>query len=96
MGDPQQFWQVPPQIRLLWRSYEDHFMVHNCASGQTHYLNLLAAIALQQMEERPATIEDIRRRVHAEAEGEEIVGLDQLPGLVAQLDELGLIAPYVP
>jgi PqqD family protein of HPr-rel-A system len=96
MKEPQQCWHVAPEMRLLWRSYDDHFMVYNCASGQTHYLNLLAAMALQQMEEHPATLEDLRQRIRAEVGVEEIAGLDQLPSLVVQLDELGLIAPITP
>ena len=96
MAEPLRYWSVAPQTRLLWRSYDDHFMVYNCASGQTHYLNLLAAMALQQMEERPATIEDLSQRIRADAGVEDIAGLDQLPSLVAQLDELGLIAPSAP
>jgi PqqD family protein of HPr-rel-A system len=92
----QQRFHVAPATRLLWRAYDDHFMVYNCASGQTHYLNLLAAMALQQMEEHPATVEDLGQRICAEAGVLDIAGLDQLPNLVAQLDELGLIAPIAP
>ena len=74
MAEPLRRWYVGPETRLLWRSYDDHFMVYNCASGQTHYLNLLAAMALQQMEEGPATIEDLSERIRAEAGVEDKIG----------------------
>ncbi|HUN49840.1 MAG TPA: HPr-rel-A system PqqD family peptide chaperone [Candidatus Sulfotelmatobacter sp.] len=96
MTGRERSWRVPVRTRLLWRSYEEHFIVYNCASGQTHYLNLLAAMALQQMEERPATIDELGQRIRVQAGVDDIAGLAQLPALVAQLDELGLIAPTPP
>ena len=96
MAKRDRSWQVAARTRLLWRSYDEHFIVYNCASGQTHYLNLLAAMALQQMEEQAATIEELGQRIRVQAGVDDIAGLAQLPALVAQLYELGLIAPTPP
>jgi len=97
MGPMRQSWNVPRGTRLVWKSYGDEFVVYNCASGHTHYLNLLAAIALEHLQERPATIEELAERIRGDIEVEgKIEGLAQLPDLVAQFDELGLIAPLAP
>ena len=48
------------------------------------------------MEEQAATIEELGQRIRVQAGVDDIAGLAQLPALVAQLDELGLIAPTSP
>ena len=83
--DPRsQFWQVPANAGLRWRTWNDEHVVYHGASGDTHLLNPAAAAILRRMESAPATIEDVAR----------MLGDASLPHATDLLDrfaELGLI-----
>jgi PqqD family protein of HPr-rel-A system len=87
-------WTVPKQNELAWRVWDDEFLVYNTASGQTHYLNLLAGEALLSLEAEPARTGELVRRL-ADQFGipEDSPPLQMIDRLISELDELGLIAP---
>ena len=97
MAEPELIWRVSPSTRLVWRRWGDEFVVFNVASGQTHYLNGLAARVLQYFQDQAATaeelIDDIRRSI---PQGGDLSILDQVRDLLAKFDSLGLIAPQNP
>jgi PqqD family protein of HPr-rel-A system len=76
-------WRIPPGIELCWKRWDDDLIVFNPASGRTHLLNPLAGEALRAIEESPADIESLTKRLAALVA--ETNGLD--------FDELGLIEP---
>ncbi len=90
-------WGVPAAIQLRWRQWDDDFVVHNVASGQTHRLNLLAGEALRCLEVEPASVKTLIDRLAALfAIPVDSEALGKVKELVDQLDELGLVAPVSP
>jgi PqqD family protein of HPr-rel-A system len=93
-GQERKRWTVPEGNGLAWRVWDDEFLVYNTASGQTHYLNLLAGEALRSLEAAPAqTHELVRRLANQFGIAEDSPPLQMIEGLIHELDELGLIAP---
>jgi PqqD family protein of HPr-rel-A system len=93
-GNEGRRWTVPKGNGLAWRVWDDEFLVYNTASGQTHYLNLLAGEALLSLEAEPAqTHELVRRLANQFGIAEDSPPLQMIDRLIHELDELGLIAP---
>ncbi len=99
MPDNTLLWHVPRSTKLLWRCWDEEFIVYNAASGQTHYLNMLAARVLQYFQAQSASlatlIDDIEIGGAVASDGAQSL-LAQVRELVKELDSLGLIAPVVP
>ena len=98
MLDHSSLWQVRPTTQLRWREWDGEFVVYNSESGQTHYLNGLAAKVLQYFEAQPASFASLMGDIELDdkAAGHAQPLLKQLSDLVNELDELGLIAPVAP
>ena len=89
-------WAVPDPNALVWRTWDDEFLVYNTASGQTHYFNLLAGEALRSLEAEAADVCELIRRLANQFEiAEDSPPLQMIDRLICELDELGLIAPLV-
>lgn len=79
--------------QIAWTVWNDEAVVYNIASGDTHHLNSVAALALQKLH-TPHTAKSL-----ASALSEELpIVLDQqfvlqIEQLLQQFDELGLITP---
>ena len=87
-------WAVPPANMLVWRVFDDEFLVYNTASGQTHHLNLLAGEALRSLEIEAATTRELVSRLAEQFDiAEDSPSLQMIDRLVRELDDLGLIAP---
>ena len=81
----------------MWRRWGDEFIVYNVASGQTHYLNALAAQVLQYFQGQAATFDELVQDVRDSVpEGEDACILERVRELLKGLDYLGLIAPVNP
>ena len=98
MIDSSSLWKVQPTTPLRWREWDGEFVVYNAASGQTHYLNGLAAKVLQYFEAQPASFASLMSDIEIDdrAAGNTAPLLKQLGDLVTELDALGLIAPVAP
>jgi PqqD family protein of HPr-rel-A system len=87
-------WKVPDVNALVWRVWEDEFLVYNTISGQTHYLNLLAGEALRSLQAEAAhRCELVRRLADQFRIAEDSSPLQMIDRLIREFDELGLIAP---
>jgi len=87
-------WAVPDANALVWRIWDDEFLVYNTASGQTHHLNLLAGEALRSLEAEAAHGHELAHRLADQFEiAEDSPPLLMIDRLIHELDELGLIAP---
>lgn len=79
------------QDGLLWRRWDDEFVVYNPASGESHLLDFVSAHGLKQLEKRVASPEQL---VHDLSLVLDIPADDELGGYVQQmlteLSELGL------
>ena len=87
-------WLVPKECRLEWRQWGTLHVVYNPASGNTHLLNGLPASILRSLETRPRSLDELEALV--ESLPERTDDSSDIEGLVAELDELGLIAPAPP
>ena len=61
-------WRVAADFELLWRSWDDEFIVHHTGSGDTHHLNPAAAEVLQTLQTTSATTEELTARVASSLE----------------------------
>jgi PqqD family protein of HPr-rel-A system len=90
-------WTVPKRNELVWRVWDDEFLVYNTASGQTHHLNFLAGEALRSLEAEAADVGELISRLANQFEiAEGSSSLQMIDRLIHELDELGLIAPSSP
>lgn len=92
----QDRWAVPDANALVWRIWDDEFLVYNTASGQTHHLNLLAGEALRSLAAAAASGRELVSRLADQfAIAEDSSPLQMTDRLIRELDELGLIAPSI-
>jgi PqqD family protein of HPr-rel-A system len=92
----QDCWTVPDANALVWRIWDDEFLIYNTASGQTHHLNLLAGEALRSLAAAAASVRELVSRLADEfAIAEDSPPLQMTDRLICELDELGLIAPSI-
>jgi len=90
----QDRWTVPDANALVWRIWDDEFLIYNTASGQTHHLNLLAGEALRSLAAAAASVRELVSRLADEfAIAEDSPPLQMTDRLICELDKLGLIAP---
>jgi len=90
----QDRWTVPDANALVWRIWDDEFLIYNTASGQTHHLNLLAGEALRSLAAAAASVRELVSRLADKfAIAEDSAPLQMTDRLICELDELGLIAP---
>lgn len=87
-------WYVPKECRLEWRQWGALHVVYNPASGNTHLLNGPPASILRSLETQPRSLDELKALV--ESLPERSHDSSDIDGLVAELDELGLIAPAPP
>jgi PqqD family protein of HPr-rel-A system len=93
-GECGTVWTVPVGNLLVWRVWDDEFLVYNTASGQTHHLNLLAGEALRSLEAEPGSASDLVCRLADQFEiAADSPPLRTIDRLIREFDELGLIAP---
>ncbi len=92
-ADTQRF-AVPDPDQLRWRRWDEETIVYHVPSGETHLLNELSAAALESLSHRPASADELAKRL-AEALDLEVDATlrDQLAQLLEQFDERGLIEP---
>lgn len=88
-------WRFNPLCEPHWRQWGDSYILFNAASGQTHFLNAFAFLALQLLRDTDTlTATELCAEIAAL---EDIPDGADLPRHVATLlmtmDELGLIEP---
>jgi PqqD family protein of HPr-rel-A system len=90
-------WKVCGPSSLVWRLWDDEYVLLNTASGDTHLLDLLSGEVLRCLEEGPADAEVLAARVLRKMDP----GPDRDPSplaariedILTTLDELGLVEP---
>jgi PqqD family protein of HPr-rel-A system len=85
-------WRVDEDCTLLWRCWDDEYVVYNTASGDTHLLNRVAAETLLLLEQSPSDAQDLTVQVARKLalQPSEELG-QQLEQLLTQFEELGLV-----
>lgn len=65
-ASPRPIWRLCDAVTLLWRSWDDEFVVFNVAANQTHLLDAFSAAVLKQLEASPKTLEILTGHFAAE------------------------------
>jgi PqqD family protein of HPr-rel-A system len=94
MNDEQAslLWGGLPGNALLWEEFGDEYLVYNCLSGETHFLNITAAEVLKLLQAEPNTLPGLVARICAAFGMEEEPALAQfVSGLIQEFDHAGLI-----
>jgi PqqD family protein of HPr-rel-A system len=91
------FWSINSDCQLHWRHWEEEYILFNAASSQTHYLNSLGADILHMLQKKPLTSEELNQKISEKYDfelNEDARGY--IDGVLASMDELGLIEPSYP
>ena len=85
-------WKVALAADLRWRFWDDQFVVYCPASGDTHLLNPVAGETLLCLQQAPADLAEVTRRVAARLEFDpDGQLLAQLERFLGELENFGLI-----
>ena len=87
-------WKINPDCQFYWRHWEEEYILFNAASGQTHYLNSLGADILHLLQEKTLHSDELNQKISEKYD----LQLDHetrqyITGVLASMDELGLIEP---
>jgi PqqD family protein of HPr-rel-A system len=94
---PKQAWELNPLVKLSWRRWADDWVVFDAASGYTHQMDALAAIALMCFEAGPSDLASLSERVAGELDLPSAENVSRsLEERVERLAKLGLIEPLAP
>jgi len=101
MANEHQIWRVPDYLQLRWQSWGEaentQFVVFNCFSGETHCLNLTAGLVLHYLQTEAASASELSAAIQqALPGGANADALQQIPDLLREFDQVGLIAPVSP
>jgi PqqD family protein of HPr-rel-A system len=89
-------WRIAPETDLRGKLLGNQYVVYNCGSGDTHVLDPIAALLIEQLQERCFESEELADRVGALLNLEATEGLySKLKETLSQLDRLGLIEPVI-
>src|SRR5262245_12790415 len=87
-------WGLVPNSSLHWKIWDDHCVVFNSASGQTHLLDPVPALLLRQIDDGCSDFVELISRTT------ELLEVDLTPEVrraleqtLEQLDNLGFIEP---
>jgi PqqD family protein of HPr-rel-A system len=78
--------------RLLWQEWDDHYLVFQASSAETHVFNETTALILRFLEEGPRSVAEVKAWTEVAldaAPGE--LGADEFDFATRRLEELGLI-----
>lgn len=71
-------------------------MVHDPASGETHYLSLMSVVALEQLEQDNLSLDELASKMSVYLDVERGGDFDQqVAALIERFDQLGLIEPCI-
>jgi len=84
-------WRLCGAVTLLWRSWDDEFVVFNLASNQTHLLDAFSAAVLKEIEASPKTMEALTGHFAQELGSDAGQVSERLADARARFVELGLI-----
>jgi PqqD family protein of HPr-rel-A system len=87
-----QKWQVVADNELLFRSWNNEFVVYNGATGDTHLLGLVAAQVMLKLQQMPADSVNLAEWIaplqQIEPDDEFVIFIEQI---LMDFDKLGII-----
>ena len=88
-------WVGLPETALLWEQFGNEYLVYNCRSGETHFLNATAAEVLKLLQAEPSTPRALETRICTLFDMEEGIFVAQyISGVIQEFDHAGLICPF--
>lgn len=84
-------WRLCEAATLLWRSWDDEFVVFNIAANQTHLLDAFSAAVLKELEVSPKTLQALTSHFAAALGTDGGQVSQRLEDAGARFAELGLI-----
>ena len=85
-------WKISDGSKLVWKLWDDEYVVFNVGSGDTHLLDSIAAETLGQLERSPAHVSELIHRVSTALEASPSPELAaRVEQLVAEFAALGLV-----
>lgn len=92
--DSDILWQTVAQGLLPFHVWDGDYVVYNPLSGSTHVLDIASGRVLMAVMEERMSARDICRHLAQFLDVQDDAGMAKtVAGLIAQLDELGLIEP---
>jgi len=89
-------WQTPPSVVFHWKLLEDQYVVYNSGSGHTHVLDPIAALLVQQLNERCCETAELVQRIASLLNLETTEEFsNELQQTLSELDELGLVESLI-
>jgi PqqD family protein of HPr-rel-A system len=84
MGWPtgNQMWRITKGCQLLWRRWDEEYVVYNSGSGHTHLLDAIGGGILRCLEEHPSNSQELAVEMAGESE------TDATPNIAARIEEL--------
>jgi PqqD family protein of HPr-rel-A system len=85
-------WRITKSCQLLWRKYDEEYLVFNSGSGHTHLLDVIGRGVLRCLEEHPLSSQELALEMAEGLEpGSAPVITEQMEELLAKFQDLGLI-----
>jgi PqqD family protein of HPr-rel-A system len=75
-------WRITRGCQLLWRRWDEEYIVYNTGSGNTHLLDSISGDVLRYLEEHPSN----QQKLAAELAGG--LDLNKTPEISSQIEEL--------
>ena len=92
VGSNQYRWQIISGFELRWLNWDDEFVVYHTGSGDTHLLNSMAAIILEQMASSSLSLQELSDHfIHSLGINPDNDFEKNLKQLVTELERSGLI-----
>jgi len=92
VGSNQYRWQIISGFELRWLNWDDEFVVYHTGSGDTHLLNSMAAIILEQMASSSLSLQELSDYfIHSLGINPDNDFEKNLKQLVTELERSGLI-----
>jgi PqqD family protein of HPr-rel-A system len=91
---PSTAWQVSEGCQFVWQLWDDEYVVFDHGSGNTHFLDPVAAEALQALVASPADLRGLTQRIGARIGVEADPAFEQrIRETLDRFREAGLVEP---
>ena len=91
---PSTVWQVSEGCQFVWQLWDDEYVVFDHGSGSTHFLDPVAAEALQKLVASPSDLPGLTRQIAARVGAEPDSSLEQrIRETLDRFREAGLVEP---
>ena len=85
-------WRITKGCQLLWRRWDEEYIVYNSGSGHTHLLDGFGAGLLRCLEEHPSNSQQLATEMGEELEPDKTPAVTNIiEALLTRFQDLGLV-----